>query len=281
MTGLDTAGRPVRHEPVAGRQAIVRSDTGAVLGIHTTGYAPHQYGEWLLGVTSNILGDTLFIGSAGVLRGGALAWVQAELAENVTTTEGVAFRPNLLASTSFDGGVATNYKRTSTVVVCDNTYEIARREPGPTYRVRHSRHSGLRLNEARDALAIVEATADDFAAQVADLCASTVTDRQWSRFLAAWAPTERDGQPLTGRSLTSARVKQDTLDRMWRHDARVAPWKNTAWGVAQAVNTWGHHEQTIRGATRPERNMLNAITGATARADQDALDLLDRVLTAA
>ena len=32
-----------------GRQAIIRSDTGDVMGIFTDGYEPHPYGEWLIG----------------------------------------------------------------------------------------------------------------------------------------------------------------------------------------------------------------------------------------
>ena len=42
-------------------------------------------------------------------------------------------------------------------------------ESGQRIKVRHSRHSRLRLGEARQALAIVHTIADDFAAQVAEL----------------------------------------------------------------------------------------------------------------
>ena len=34
-------------------------------------------------------------------------------------------RPNLLATTSFDGSIASTFKRTVTNVVCDNTREAA------------------------------------------------------------------------------------------------------------------------------------------------------------
>ncbi len=43
----------------------------------------------------------------------------------ITTPEGVEFRPNLLATTSFDGSIATTFKRTVTATVCDNTRELA------------------------------------------------------------------------------------------------------------------------------------------------------------
>jgi hypothetical protein len=65
-------------------------------------------------------------------------------------------------------------------------------ETGQRIKVRHSRYSRLRLAEARQALAIVHSIAEEFAAQVAELTATTVTDRQWSAFLDAHAPIQPD-----------------------------------------------------------------------------------------
>jgi hypothetical protein len=50
---------------------------------------------------------------------------------------------------------------------------------------------------------------------------------------------------------------------MYRHDDRVSPWADTAYGVLQAINTYEHHEGTVRGADRSERNMLRAVYGRT------------------
>ncbi len=74
----------------------------------------HQYETWLLETVANILDDDLSISSAGLLRGGAIAWVEVSVPENITTPEGVEFRPNLLTTTSFDGSIATTFKRTIT-----------------------------------------------------------------------------------------------------------------------------------------------------------------------
>jgi hypothetical protein len=100
MTDIDGAGAPIRWVPVEGKQAITRSDTGALMGIFSEGYQPHQYNEWLVQVMSNIVGDSLAIGSAGLLRGGALAYVQIELPDTIDTPEGVSFRPNLSSATT-------------------------------------------------------------------------------------------------------------------------------------------------------------------------------------
>lgn len=263
---LDALG--LRHQE--NRQAITRSDNEHVMGIFTGGYEPHPYDEWLLTTVANILDDELHIGSAGLLRGGAVAWVSVEMEDNVVLPEGVEFRPFLLATTSFDGSLATTFGRKVTNVVCDNTHGIAMNERGQEVKIRHSRNSRLRLTEAREALGVLHQITDDFANEVSRLCSVSVSDREWAEFLNSHAPLpEQDGK---GR--TMAERKRETLTRLYDHDQRVAPWRGTAWGVVQAVNTYTHHEGIVRGADRAERNMLNAVTGRTDDLDKQTLETL-------
>ncbi|MCT9929819.1 DUF932 domain-containing protein [Planotetraspora sp. A-T 1434] len=58
----------------------------------------------------------------------------------------------------------------------------------------------------------------------------------------------------------------------------MSPWRGTAWGVVQAVNTFTHHEQNVRGADRAERNMLRAVTGGIDELDRGTLRTLSAVL---
>jgi len=282
MTHLSEAGLPVRWEHIEGRQAITRSDTDKVMGIFAAGYERHQYREWLLTTVGNILDDTLSISSAGLLRGGAIAWVEVSVPEAITTPEGVEFRPNLLATTSFDGSIATTFKRTITATVCDNTRDLALGEKGQELKVRHSKNSRLKLGLARDALAIVHTAAEDFAREVQELCRMPVRSGQWSAFLDAHVPmADADRQPLQGRARTLAENKRDVLARLYRSDYRAAPWTGTAFGVIQAVNTYEHHEGVIRGSARGDRNMLRTVTGDFAKVDQQAWNQLNRILVPA
>lgn len=276
MTGLDDQGLPHRLVVVEGEQRMVRSDTGALLGTFKSGYQPHQYEEWLLNNVATILDDDLGISSAGLLKGGAVAWVEVSIPETITTPEGVSFRPNLLASTSFDGSVATTYARTITATVCDNTLSAALNEKGEKIKFRHSRYSKLKVGAARDALAMVYTLADDFTAQVKALCDIEVEVKAFEKFLDTWVgmPTE----PGPSRSRTMAENKRDGLKRLYNHDQRVAPWAGTAFGVVQMVNTFVHHEGIVRGASRPERNMLSTVEGKFDTLDQEALDTLMGVL---
>jgi phage/plasmid-like protein (TIGR03299 family) len=258
------------------RKAIMHPVTGRVFGIFgRESYKVHQFDQWLLEEVATILDDTLTIGSAGVLKQGALAWVSIEVPETITTPEGVAFRPNLLATTAHDGSLATTYKRVVTNVVCDNTHAAALREDGQQFKVKHSRNSLNALTNVRDALAIVHQTAEDFMSEVATLSAQRVSDFTWTKFLDAYAPLNDD---QSGRSRTMAENKRDSLNRLYNHDARVAPWRGTAWGVVQAVNTMVHHEGIVRGTSREERNMLRAVTGGADKLDQGTVALLNAVV---
>jgi len=282
MTHLTGDGTPVRWVPIPNRQAISRSDNDHPMGIFADGYNPHQYDQWLLGTVGNILDDDLSISSAGLLREGAVAWVEVSVPDAITTPEGVTFRPNLLATTSFDGSIATTFKRTVTDTVCDNTRAVALAETGQTFRVKHSRHSQLRLADARDALAMVYSVADEFAAEVKQLCATMVTDRQWQAFLDAHVPqVDPQGHPLEGRAATGARLKRAVLGDLYRTDDRcAAPWTGTAHGVVAAVNTFEHHEAAVRGTTRAERNMIRAVTGEYTALDRASWHTLSGVLAA-
>lgn len=66
-----------------------------------------------------------------------------------------------------------------TLVVCDNTFAAAirgKRAQEQQIKVKHSRYSRLQLADAHEALALVHQTADDFAAEVAELTTTTVTE---------------------------------------------------------------------------------------------------------
>lgn len=252
------------------RQAITASDNHDVLGIFSTGYEPHQYREWLLTNVATILDDDLGIGSAGLLKNRGQAWVSVEVPENITTPEGVEFRPNLVAATSFDGTLATTYTRTVTNVVCDNTLAIGLEGNDQKFRLKHTRYSKLRIGDARDALKIVYDIADEFSAEVARLASVEVSDKVWAQVLDAINPIPED----EGRGRTIAKHKREELLALYANDDRVAPWAGTALGVLQAFNTYEHHFAGTKGRSKAQRNRESAITGSIAKKDDKVLQVV-------
>ena len=264
---------------IPGRKAMVTSDTEDVLGIFKGGYQGHQYQEWLLENIATVLddaGDQLGIGSAGLLRNRAQAWVSIEVPENVMTPEGVEFRPNLLACTSFDGSLATTYKRVNTRVVCDNTAEAARSEDGQEFKTKHTKYSGFKIQDARSALSIVHTMADEFSQEIADLCAWKVSDAEFNAHLAIMIPEPDEDAAKSAH--TKYDNKRGEIVSLYNYDNRVAPWKGTAFGVAQAYNTWQHHYASVRkGVPRAVRNMENTLSGKMGNMDTVVLDVLSKV----
>jgi phage/plasmid-like protein (TIGR03299 family) len=260
------------------RKTVIRPDSGEVLGVFKTGFRIHDYNEWLITNVENLLDDSsLQIGSAGLLRGGAVAWVQVEVPETIDTPEGVSFRPFLSAATSLDGSLSSTYQTGAQVIVCDNTLSAALGDTASLrIKVKHSVNSLGRLSEVRDALGIVHKVADTFAAEVKALCELSVSDKTWSAFLDLHVELPKE----KGRGQTIAITKQDALRRLYRTDERVAPWSGTAFGVLQAVNTFTHHLAPVRGGSRPDRNALRTVTGQIDTLDRTTMETLQKALLA-
>jgi phage/plasmid-like protein (TIGR03299 family) len=255
------------------RKAIMRSDTGAILGVPKMAYKIHGYQEWLLRQVQNLLDADVQVGSAGLLSGGAVAWVQVELADTMEAG-GVQYRPFMTAATSLDSSLATTYIMGSQVVVCDNTLSCALGSAKSQFKVRHTSGSIGLLNDARSALGIVHNVGAEFAREVEKLQSISVTDKQWAEFVDRLSTKDA----VTGEVSAAGKRKQAELNDLYSNDLRVAPWAGTGWGVMAAVNTYTHHLQTVRGGSRAERNMERVITGGIDKLDRATFDLLMSVI---
>ena len=278
LAGINADGNPFRLiVSQQGRQGQVRSDNGFDLGVFSDGYQGHDYSEWLIENVEAMLGQGLVIGSAGLLKAGAVAWVQVEMPDTVHTPSGEELRPFLLAVTSFDGSVATRYKRGVTRVVCDNTLSLGLSEDGFAWSARHTRNSMFRIDAARVALDVlathtIEQATNDYVTEAERLINTAVSDTEWSKLVyEITVPRDAKGKPITDdvSSSTATRManKQAALNRMWETNPMVSMWKGTAWGALQAVSTFDLHESSVRGKARAERNMLAAVTGSLVDAD--------------
>lgn len=266
--------------PVPDRIALSHSESKHVLGIFHEGYPETTYQDRLIDPLIQFLDDPdLSVGSAGLLKLGAVAWIQIDVPDNVVTPEGIEFRPHILAASSLDGSLSNTYKRVVTNIVCDNTMSMALHEDGQEYKVKNTRNSALRIAEARQALEIIYSAADDFSAQVAALCEQTVTDAQWATFVEELAPIGSEDKPA---AVTKAENKREILTQLYKGDARCEPWKGTAYGVVQTMNTYGQHVARVnKGTQRVEKNMLSVLKGQVDESDKMTLNTLNKVLQAA
>jgi len=278
--GMDEAttttadGMPAKLIVIEDRKAIMADDSTDVLGIFKGGYQVSQYTRALLDDMEAIAGHGAEFASAGLLQNRAVAWVQLEARETLTAC-GVQFRPYLMGVDSCNGSLARTYNKGNTVVGCDNTMAESLTSSLAIFKLKHTKGAKFNADTVRDALGVLEEIGAEFTQSLEELTNWEVTDTQWERFLDEVCKFDADAK--TTRSATIAQNKRDDLRNLWEDDERVTPWQGTAFGVLQAHNTWSQHVQTVRGASRADRNMLNAITGASTKSDTDALRTLELV----
>jgi phage/plasmid-like protein (TIGR03299 family) len=257
--------------------SVVRSDTNAILGTVGAGYQIHDYPEWLVENVETILDADLAISSAGLLRGGSLAWVAVSLPHTLNVAD-LDYRPQLVACTSLNGWTATTYRRSVILPVCDNTLAASLADDTDEVRITHSAKSLERVGEIRDTLKVLYAAGDDFAAQVDALTTQKVTERRFDRWAEAFSGVKgKAKEDIKGQAAT----KINQLQTLWHEDPRVTPWHGNAFGVLQAANTWMHHFQNVRGAAdrnegeaRFERNQERVVRGRLVGEDRKALAVL-------
>jgi phage/plasmid-like protein (TIGR03299 family) len=267
-------GKPFKQVVIEDRKAITASDNNDVLGIFKGGYQPSQFTQSLLDDTEEVLGQGAEIGSAGLLQNRAVAWVQFEAKETLTAC-GMDYRPFVMACDSCNGSLAKTWNKGNKVVGCDNTMADSLLASLAIFKLKHTKYAKFNADTVRDALGILEEIGVEFAESLEVLSNWAVTDADWAKFLDEVCKFDADAK--TTRSQTIAATKRSDLQNLWENDERVNPWKGTALGVVQATNTWGQHVQTVRGASRASRNMLNDITGATYKADADTLKVLELI----
>lgn len=254
---------------------IYRSDTGADLGIHSQGWQCHGYTPWLLDNVANILDSSLQIGSAGLLKGGAIAFVQVETPDTIEGPNGETYRPFIAATTSMNGTIATTYKEGVTRIVCDNTRSAFFASKGRQYKVRHTAYSQARIADAREALGLMFSVAEDYKTEMDQLMGQSVTDAQWTQFVESYVPIDDQAGK---RGQTMAKNKRQGLSELWFNDLRVTPWAGTAWGALQAISTYQQHERSVQNMTRVERNWLNFLGSRQANEETEAMEALAKVL---
>ncbi|WP_235214786.1 DUF932 domain-containing protein [Rhodococcus opacus] len=155
------------------------------------------------------------------------------------------------------------YGRTVTATVCDNTMAIALGQArGQQVKIRHSRYSGLRIEEARQALSLVEETADEFTETLRRRSSTAVTDRQWFAFLDAWYPMPEEH----GRARTIATRVREELVEMYRHDGLANTWQGTAYWCGPGGEHLGPPQAARQGClARPRPHRPGASTNYAER----------------
>jgi phage/plasmid-like protein (TIGR03299 family) len=244
-------------------------------------YVIHQYFEALHKFTQRVAEGAL-VSSVGTLKNGAVAFLQAVLPEEYEVA-GYGYTPYITAATSADSSIANTYLTGAIGAVCDNTLDSAMAGALSRWKIKHTRKSVLRAQEAREKLGLsIAQVGDEMTQTIESLLAIPVSERDFELWLDEVTPMpdfKETKSGTGGRGYTMAENKRNELSRLWVKDPKVKPWAGTAFGIVQASNTWNTWSSTVRNADggRIERNYLNAIEGKVGAADRKALDALAKV----
>ena len=241
------------------------------------GYTVHLPKLWLAETVYPLVEvankEGLYLESCNAFYGGALTAITLALPEDTVSADGYAFRSKLNAFTSADSSLATQVGTSDTTTVCRNTIMFANASmTAVTGKVRHTKNSNAKRADyaqtVADRLGMSQATK----ASIDMLGSIPCTDAQWDKVLATmFAPGKDSAQSKTisSNSISEARS-------LYRHDVRCEPWKGTALGVWQTLNTWAEHYQTVRNADRCYRSAVNAVLCKTE--DSKILNIIGSVL---
>jgi phage/plasmid-like protein (TIGR03299 family) len=257
---------------VPNRHALVRDDTTTVLNVVSKKYAIHQFSEVLIenlfALTDATETDLQILG-AGLLSNGAVGWLQVQAPTMQVAGDDLA--PTITLGTSHNGTLATSYRVGLFRFSCSNQIGALRSSKGAVYKLRHTKNSRLRIGDAREALGLLFAEAEEYAAEVKRLVETTVTDQQFAEIVRRMNPRPV-GEEVTPTAVTRWSNRVDSLRTLWIADERVAPYRGTAWGAVQAFSTHRQWERPFRAqgadgtTTRLGRNMADYLTG---RLDDD------------
>ena len=261
--GTLTITDPDRKAMLRPPGAFGPDDPGAILGIFKSGYAGHDYAQWLLEQVARSSMTSWRSARPGCCA--AARWLGSR---SRSPRRSRLPRASRFARTCSRRRALTDRSRRRTGARCSSssaTTPTPSRWASPASRSRSATRATRRSSSPTRARRSRSCTRSPTTSppRSRELSAVQVSDGDWARFLDELAPIpDRRGARTDARAV---KARGPAAPVGPRHARRALA--GHRFGVMQAVNTFTHHEGIVRGMARSERNMLRAVTG-----DVDALD---------
>jgi len=254
-------------------QAIVRSDNGVFLNTVSKSHGLHQFSDVLIENLLKLIDaseDQLEVAGAGLLKNGAVGWVQVQAPSLLAGHGDVA--PTLTLASSHDGSLATSYRMGMYRFICSNQIGALRGNSKNVFKLRHTANSSMNFSVARDTLGVMWKHSAEFNRDITQLIETSVINEEFDRIVNRLDPVLPSSATQSAQTRRKNRV--ETISRLYHEDDRVRSFNGTGWGVVQAFNTYGQHERPCRAkgntgsVSRLGRTMNNYLSGAIALSDQ-------------
>jgi phage/plasmid-like protein (TIGR03299 family) len=173
--------------------------------------------------------------SAGSIKKGKVVFGSLDIPrEIVLDPQGVNDKTKLylIVWTSHDGSVAVQAAITPVRVVCQNTLNLAMKGAKQSFKIRHTQTAEGRIVQARQALGLTFAYADEFQKQAEELFKQSITDKQFSDLIRNLYPKPEEA---TKAALTRWENKVVVIDDLYHNSPTNTAIKGTAWGAFNAL----------------------------------------------
>ena len=274
-------GTPYRLNIRDDYKAIVRSDNFESLGVFKNAYDSSAYNR-MVGFIQDVFQGALPVWNAGLLGGGKKFFITVGMDQMMHDDKsGLGFMPYLMFHSSLDGSLANTFLPGTQVAICDNQFRAIRKASAASGRMvkfKRSRHSlnDQRIKSIRDALGIMTLEADQFTADLHNMVDTAITSNDFHKALNIIVP--KPAEDGSKAAVTRYENQRDELVSLYLNSPMVSPWKDTAFGFVQMLNTYNNRQRPVRGALRVERTFERVLSGSMADADAAAVGALEKVL---
>lgn len=260
--------------PVPQRRAVVRSDTGEVLGVVGNSYVPVQNYQAFGFLDAVVADGSLRYHTAGALGKGERVWMLAKLPNDIRVKNSDDITEKyLLLSNSHDGSSALRVFFTPIRVVCANTLSIAERNGrGQGISIVHKGDLAAKVRQAQEVLGLAARFYDEVEAQINRLASHYPSPRQLEEFFKQVYPDSPNGESTRTKNVREEMLR--LFEQGIGHD--MPEIRHTTWTALNAVTEYVDHHRSTRGKTTAERassRLGSAWFGSGARLKQRAWEL--------
>jgi phage/plasmid-like protein (TIGR03299 family) len=222
---------------VEGHNAVIRTDSEAVLGVVGDRYRPLQNRDQFNWFQPFLDSQECAFETCGALKGGQLVWVLAKVNRpDADIGGGDTIRKYLLLTSSHDGSVATSVGFCPIRVVCWNTLSAGlSSSASKLLKVKHTASQRESLTAIRETVNLVDQTFEATAAQYRRLLASSLSPADMRRYVKLVLELPDDETMLSGRARNTLADVVDLCRYGVGNDGK------TAWSAYNGVTHYVTH----------------------------------------
>jgi phage/plasmid-like protein (TIGR03299 family) len=246
-----------------GFKGIQRSDTGATFGFVKGKYQTIQNKEAFLFFDEFLDQTDGVYQTAGVLKNGQIAWIQAKLPDHITVNDS-DIELYVIVSMYHDGKTACQCAFTPVRVVCNNTLQAATRQMKSRVNILHNSNYSQNLKQAAELMGIKNNYFQQISETFELMAKTKVTRKQADEFVTkiVTGQTKVDSIELSTRS---ANKIAGILDYYLNHQTQQDI-KGTAFGLYNSVT--GYY-QNVKNYGSAEKKFNNIFISGDAQRDSE------------